>query len=1100
MMNHQLPETFRNTIDELIRCREKSARQKYLLDLTESLLQHLCGFVLGEYKAANKMNLSLEKTLLYNSKNLAFGTYINFLRLTEKTLKEIGHESRLSQEIQGKNVWVEVKIFEKVFESVKNKIETKHNGSLAQAALEASKQNAGKTNLLEFFGEVVKLRNRVAHPKQEIKGVEIDWPYNEDYFDAINPYLESALFSVIDCLQKTWRYQFFRVADIIGNQLMLDAEDSETIQSVEAETLFEPGTRVLFSDERHLLLSDWRKLLLVSEQAMHLIQKEEEEKRKIGSINELKEQIKLALDDEQISLDEFRFFESIGKVKLDLDESGLKKLIMEVAAELGIENPFPDVDKRFIEVIDEALKSQSFNAFVLKLTGEQYGVDSVKFEEVVNERIAFLGLDAKSARKSKQVSLSFQELSKLGGLLNARMWIMGIHKLNSVSGESNYKIGSNWSEDPISKENLHRNAFKQVHEYVQFKLEQLKIDGGLEWDSHVNNWQIGYMTSYIWVCFYPKKVVSKSVIALHVSVYQDGSIAIGLLPDWKDIKAVSKFGLLRAVTRRVLSRFFEKYQQEISEHTMLKLWNYNGSELGPLHEVIQKYPWIIKEEYGLEQIQFVLESDTITENPYELTNAFEVSFNLFNKAIPDIISEYEVLNANHIQKSELEWSAAKHLLACSVEELNIIRNESAKLKNPGTLDLNEERGFVNYYLEAQEDGGNIKLRMVVEEDFYTNNWRVEFSFKSEGDTNSWHAKMNAVIQAIAVSGEVSVWKREGVVIVRMVNQELQHLSSLWLPFIQNLFSEFSLSLNKLNCFPLGITFPIQDKETHAGAMETVLNELEMTSGGMFSNRVQKQRNTCFNLQFVDIVSQQYKGKRQQLQWGYAYNPKGDISRIIQLDFIKSSEIASHLRKMEELASTGSWELLLETEVEDQESAYSNGENVVYSASSEFNAKHGAAWALLGATSGVANWSAKRNTEGQWIQIDFGQVSQIDEVTIMGRYNMAQWITKFKLLVSLDGRNWSQVGDVLEGNIGMNSPRIIQLEEEVLGRYIRMVPIEWHKHISARFDAKWKPYRVSHAVFKRSEIIETVSNNDLIFFQENISSLKSSFSGLFGLAK
>jgi hypothetical protein len=1100
MMNHQLPETFRNTIDELIRCREKSARQKYLLDLTESLLQHLCGFVLGEYKAANKMNLNLEKTLLYNSKNLAFGTYINFLRLTEKTLKEMGHESRLSQEIQGKNVWVEVKVFEKVFESVKNKIESKHNGSLTQVALDASKQNAGKTNLLEFFGEVVKLRNRVAHPKQEIKGVEIDWPYNEDYFDAINPYLESALFSVIDCLQQTWRYQFFRVADIIGNQLMLDAEDSETMQSVEAETLFEPGTRVLFSDEKHLLLSDWRKLLMVSEQAMHLIQKEEEEKRKIGSVNELKEQIKLALDDEQISLDEFRFFESIGKVKLDLDEEGLKKLILEVAGEMGIEDPFPEVDKRFIEVIDDALKNQSFNAFVLKLTGEQYGVDSVKFEEVVSERIAILGLDAKTARKSKQVSLSFQELSKLGGLLNARMWIMGIHKLNSVSGESNYKIGSNWSEDANSKENLHRNAFKQVHEYVQFKLNQLSIDGGLEWDSHVNNWQIGYMTSYVWVCFYPKNVLSKAVIALHVSVYQDGSIAIGLLPDWKDIKAVSKYGLLRAVTRKVLSRFFEKYQQEIADHATLKLWNYNGSEMGQLHEMIQKYPWIIKEEYGLEQIQFVLESDTITENPYELTNAFEVSFNLFNKAIPDIISEYEVLNSNHEEKSVEEWNAAKQLLTSSVDALNLIRNEAAKLKNPGTIDLNEERGFVNYFLEAQEDGGNIKLRMMVEEDFYTNNWRAEFSFKSEGDLNPWHAKMNAVIQAISVQDNVSIWKRDGVVIVRMVSQDLHNLSLLWLPFIHNLFSEFSLSLNKLNCFPLGVTYPIQYHDTHVSVMESVLNELEVASSNMFSNRIQKQRNTCFNLQFVDLVSQQFKGKRQQVQWGYAYSPQGEVFRFVQLDFVKSPEIASQLLKMEEQASTGAWELLLESETVEQEAVYSNGENAIYSASSEYNAKHGANCALLGATSGVANWSAKKNSDGQWIQIDFGRVSSIHEVTLMGRYNMAQWVTKFKLVVSLDGRNWAQVGDVWEGNSDMNSPRIIQFEEEVLGRYIRMIPIEWHKHISARFDAKSKPYHVSQVVFKRSERIHAVSPNDLSFFQENISNLQSHFAGLFGLGK
>jgi hypothetical protein len=49
-MQMKYPKSLEKTINELARSLEKAAKQKYLLDLGESLVMHLCAFVLGEYK------------------------------------------------------------------------------------------------------------------------------------------------------------------------------------------------------------------------------------------------------------------------------------------------------------------------------------------------------------------------------------------------------------------------------------------------------------------------------------------------------------------------------------------------------------------------------------------------------------------------------------------------------------------------------------------------------------------------------------------------------------------------------------------------------------------------------------------------------------------------------------------------------------------------------------------------------------------------------------------------------------------------------------------------------------------------------------------
>ena len=74
---NQLPKGLSKTINDLARTREKAAKQKYLLDLGESLVMHLSAFLIAEYKNSGVIHLELEKAFIKNNKNLSFGVYLS---------------------------------------------------------------------------------------------------------------------------------------------------------------------------------------------------------------------------------------------------------------------------------------------------------------------------------------------------------------------------------------------------------------------------------------------------------------------------------------------------------------------------------------------------------------------------------------------------------------------------------------------------------------------------------------------------------------------------------------------------------------------------------------------------------------------------------------------------------------------------------------------------------------------------------------------------------------------------------------------------------------------------------------------------------------
>jgi len=1104
--NHQeLPKNFRNVLEDIHRCREKSARQKYLLDLSEGLLVHICAFVLGEYKYSGISSIELEKLLLKNNRNLSFGTYLLFLRTALDVLNKGGYKSKLNKIAWESNEWPIVKRFEVLFDAVKVKIDSLEGSVLELEAGKVPATPQGKTNVIKFFDKVVNLRNRVAHPHQIVKDKEVSWPHNEDYFNAINPPLEAALMFLIEQLDDAWSYRFYRVADTQSDVVQLEQEDTSNFEEVSFSKNLEKGIRVLVNSDFDVIISDWKVLLQASEEALAFIEQENENLRKMASVDELKEHIVLALDDEQISIEEFRFFESISRVKLGLSAGEMKALIYDVAKTMNIENPFPEVDRRFIEAIDTAIKSKSFNEFVLKLMGEQYGVDSEMFDKIVEERALELNVDPNVARQSTNFNFTPEQLDAFTRIISAKNWIRSIHTLNKGVGDSNYKITGE-SSTIGTKEFYHKQAFADVLFYVKSKLTELNADGGLTWDAHVNQWQIGAMTSYIWVCFYPENVPTKSFIALHVSIYQDGSIAIGLLPDWKDYGKIKNYNLLKQVTRSVLDSFVKTYEKEIAKYDNFYLWNYNNMAFDSLSNAITNYNWVIREDYNFEQIQFVLTPEEMEKNPQSISNAFDISFNLFNGVIPEIINDYTLISSQSADLFETHFEECTALIQKLKSIVSSYRDEQSVNSNEGNVTTELINGFVGMTIESTEEKQKVKFNLQVYFDYLKRKFNFEMKFSASAEFNPWHDSISKALSKFAIDLEnVEVFYRKGILLVRLNSETFQEIAGLSESFVNSVLQNCVLNFAEENVNPLGFQFNkdhfIQNKKQADHFLDTSAQLIEP----ILSNKRRQERKIFHQLNYADAVGMVESHKVQTLQWGVNFATENILPFIsLKLESDSSNIQLTHdLRAYAE--KNPNWRILTNNNLIQENSggcSVWDDTSTVISASSSWNKKHGPEQAKLNLQEGLANWSAKSNDLKQWIQVDFGMKKKVEKIAIQGRYNREQWVKKFKIFLSVDGKKFEQIGGEFDGSSDQHTTIEVELNPNPIAQIVRIVPTEWHGHISLRFDVQASEFKEHPFEMKTNSFINNLNSTEALSQElfNIVSDLQKNFPGKFGMIK
>jgi hypothetical protein len=94
-----------------------------------------------------------------------------------------------------------------------------------------------------------------------------------------------------------------------------------------------------------------------------------------------------------------------------------------------------------------------------------------------------------------------------------------------------------------------------------------------------------------------------------------------------------------------------------------------------------------------------------------------------------------------------------------------------------------------------------------------------------------------------------------------------------------------------------------------------------------------------------------------------------------------------------------------------------------------------------------------------MEIDLGQVLLVSGVVTQGRrlvyhylsVKLAQWVTKYRVSVSVDNSSWTMMhnGAEFEGNSDSDTHVRRLFETPVLARYVRIMPTAWFLHITMR---------------------------------------------------
>lgn len=92
-----------------------------------------------------------------------------------------------------------------------------------------------------------------------------------------------------------------------------------------------------------------------------------------------------------------------------------------------------------------------------------------------------------------------------------------------------------------------------------------------------------------------------------------------------------------------------------------------------------------------------------------------------------------------------------------------------------------------------------------------------------------------------------------------------------------------------------------------------------------------------------------------------------------------------------------------------------------------------------------------STQEQWMQMDAGMTQSISGIVTQGRRDANEWVTKFTVKVSADGRTWRDVGcgRYYYANSDRNTKKKTMFHHPVHARYIRIYPIEWSGGLSMR---------------------------------------------------
>ncbi|XP_072295490.1 contactin-associated protein-like 4 [Eucyclogobius newberryi] len=136
----------------------------------------------------------------------------------------------------------------------------------------------------------------------------------------------------------------------------------------------------------------------------------------------------------------------------------------------------------------------------------------------------------------------------------------------------------------------------------------------------------------------------------------------------------------------------------------------------------------------------------------------------------------------------------------------------------------------------------------------------------------------------------------------------------------------------------------------------------------------------------------------------------------------------------------------------------------FRSSSQLSPSHGPVFAKVNRREGAGGWSPLLSDSYQWLDVDLGKRTSVSAVATQGRYGSSDWLTAYLLMFSDTGHNWRQHRQedslgALPGNTNADSVVQYKLEQPVIARFLRLVPLDWNPagRIGLRLEVYGCPY-------------------------------------------
>lgn len=125
------------------------------------------------------------------------------------------------------------------------------------------------------------------------------------------------------------------------------------------------------------------------------------------------------------------------------------------------------------------------------------------------------------------------------------------------------------------------------------------------------------------------------------------------------------------------------------------------------------------------------------------------------------------------------------------------------------------------------------------------------------------------------------------------------------------------------------------------------------------------------------------------------------------------------------------------------------------------------------------WSARKNDLYQWLQVDLGSKAIVTRIATQGIDGLDEWVTKYRIQFSYSGINFQfykkaehSSAQVFDGNEDSSTVVVNKLTDEIKARFIRLLPIEWYKHISMRIEIYGCPDCIAPLGMERGNITDS----------------------------